>query len=572
VLAEVTQRVVPALHFPKRMRWGSGEHEFVRPVHGVVALHGSASLEARVPLTLFGVEATGATVGHRVSSPGAIELLGRKGLAGYGKALAGAGVVLDPAERRNLIEQRAAALAAEVGCEPRRDQGLLDELAELVEYPGVVLGTIDRRFLELPEEVLVTTLRHHQKALALNEGERLAPYFLTVCDRPDDPEGLVRQGNEWVVGARLADAEFFFAHDRQQPLLERAAGLGRVAFHAKLGSYGAKSECVRELAKHVVGRAELPLDVAVVERTVTLVKADLVTSMVGEFPELQGVVGGIYARLDGEPEAVWQAVYDQYTPAGLEGWVPRGTLGAVVGLADRLDTLAGMFAVGEAPTGSKDPLGLRRAALAVVKICAEEPLSVDLQELAGFAYETRSGRLNGAPDGSLESLLGFLKERIRYYLTAAAGVATEVAEAVLEAHWGVVPDDLARATALQAVRQEAVFSDLAVVFKRVRNMLSRERVGSLDEVSLVEPAERALAATLGAVETVVDEAVAAGDHTRALRELARLAAPLDRFFTEVLVLCDDARLRAVRLALLARVERVFLGLADLSRLAGQTSG
>jgi glycyl-tRNA synthetase beta chain len=569
VLAELVPRLISGLHFPKTMRWGRGEHTFVRPVHNVVALLGKGKLAAVVPLELFGVAAGSSTVGHRVAAPGPLELKGARGFAEVVARLEGAGVVVDHEARLEHLEETAATLAAEVGCEVRADAALVAEHVELVEYPGVVRGALDPRHLELPEEVLVTTLRHHQKCLVLSKDDKVAPYFLAVADRPDDPEGHVQQGNEWVAGARLADATFFFAQDRKQALAARVAGLERVVFHPKLGSFASKTAAVRALAPRIASAAGLKVDVARLERAAELLKADLVTAMVGEFPELQGVVGGIYARLDGEPEVVWQAVADQYTPAGLEGALPRGALAAVIGVADRLDTLAGLFAAGEIPTGSKDPFALRRAALAVVRVCAEAPVGCHLPEAGREALELRRSCLRGEFDAAWGALRDFLQERVRFYLANVVGASTEAADAVLAARWGVIGDDAARARALEAVRGEPVFVDLSISFKRVRNMVAKGGQGRADERRLREPAEKGLVTALDRVEVRAGAAIDRGDHAAGLRALAELAAPLERFFTDVLVLCDDDDLRAARLALLARVEQLFLREADLSRLSPQ---
>lgn len=567
VLAEIARRVVTGLHFPKTMRWGEGEHTFVRPVHNIVALWGNGELTTVVPLELFGVTARGSTSGHRVVSPGRIDVRGTKGLKGFVALLERAGVVLEPAERRRSLETRAIELAAEVGCTVRPDPDLVAEHVELVEFPGVIRGTIESRFLELPEEVLITTLRHHQKCLVLMKDGKVAPYFLAVSDRPDDPEGLVVQGNEWVAGARLADASFFFAQDRKHPLASRAVQLERVVFHQKLGSFAVKTSAVRRLAVELAANARIDAPAEVVERAASLIKVDLVTAMVGEFPELQGVMGGIYAALDGEPREVAEAIADQYTPAGLEGPLPRDPIGAVVGVADRLASLAGLFAVGEVPSGSRDPFALRRATLAVVRVCAEMPLQISLLVALERALEPWAVHTGGDTASVKDALDAFVLERERYYLTTVVGVAGDVADAVLTAHWGVVADDVARARALQTVRQEPVFADLATVFKRVRNIVARGGKGHAAPELLSVPAEVELARLLAGVERDADAALAAGDHGAGLRALATLAAPLDRFFTDVLVITDDESLRAARLALLARVETLFLRLADLSRLS-----
>jgi len=562
VIGAIAERAVAGLHFPKRMRWGAGGIDFVRPVHGVVALFGQKRLDTVVPVTLFGVAAGSVTVGHRVIAPAPVELAGAAGLPAYLQAMAAAGVLVDAGARRALLAERTAALASEVGCEVRPDPALVAELVELVEHPGAVRGAIEARFLDLPEEVLITTLRHHQKTLVLARDGRVAPHFIAVCDRADDPQGLVRQGNEWVCGARLADAAFFFAHDRETPLAERAIGLSKLVFHQSLGSFAAKSDAIDRLASSPPFTAVVGERAAELRRAVMLAKADLTTALVGEFAELQGVIGGIYARLDGEPEAVWEAIYDQYQPAGAEGRVPRGVVGAVLGVADRLDTLAGMFAIGEVPTGSKDPFALRRAALAAVRICAEAPLALDLRAAIGEALEVRNGR----PD-TVATLEEFVRERARFYLAGAGGVAGEVADAVLAARWGVMPDDLARARALDAVRQQPAFAQLAVAFKRVRNILAKNPAGGGAAADLVEPAERELDAAVAAAGRLAEDGAAAGDYPAAFTHLAALAAPLDRFFTDVLVMCEDEALRHARLALLSRIEARFLRLADLSRLS-----
>ncbi|MBZ5589991.1 MAG: glycine--tRNA ligase subunit beta [Acidobacteriia bacterium] len=567
VLAEISSRVVRGLHFPKTMRWGRGEHTFVRPVHNVMALFGARTFAARVPVELYGVSASSGTFGHRIAAPGRIELLKAAGFGAYRTRLLKAGVEIGPDERRVILEEKARALAVEVGCEVRPDPGLLAELVELVEQPGMLRGAIADRFLQLPEEVLITTLRHHQKCLVLTRAGHVAPYFLAVCDRPDDPDALIQRGNEWVAGARLTDAAFFFAQDRKAPLASRSASLAKVLFHQKLGTFAVKAEKIGRLAETIVATVGAKVDSKLLARACELAKADLVTAMVGEFPELQGVVGGIYARLDGEDDAVWQAVYDQYTPAGLDGALPRGIVGAAVGVADRLDTLAGLFAAGEIPSGSKDPFALRRAALAVVRICAEAPLACDLAAVTRAAFALRS---DGAGDEArLSALLDFLQERVRYYLTTVAAVKPETADAVISAHWGVVPDDAARARAVEAVRSEEVFSSLAVAFKRVRNMVGKSGEGRFDGALLKEKAEQELLSAVEKVEKEVQRAVGHADHVAGLRSLAKLAAPLDRFFTDVLVICDDGDLKAARLALLARVEKVFLRLADVSRLSAQ---
>lgn len=558
LLAEVVPAVVTGMHFPKTMRWGEGQYVFVRPVHRVVALWGVEALEQVVGFSIFGVASGASTLGHRVTHPGEVVLSGVQDLEGYLERLREAGVELDPARRRELFRQQAGRLASQVGCEVRPDPALEEEHVELVEYPGLVRGELDSAWLSLPEEVIVTTLRHHQKCLVLEKDGHVAPYFLAVCDRPDDPQGHVRRGNEWVAGARLADAHFFFHQDLALPLPAMAEKLTRVAFHAKLGSYADKAQRVEALVSRLAATLGFGGLLDSLKTAARLAKADLASHMVGEFPELQGVMGGIYARLGGYPAEVWQAIAEQYLPAGQEGPVPRSTTGALLGVADRLDTLAALFSVGEIPTGSKDPFALRRHALSVVRICGEFPLHLSLAEAVLWAAEPFAGA------GAAE-LAGFLRERERFFLESK-GLPAPVADAVLTARWGLPADDLAIGEALATLWQTPQFVALATVFKRVRNMVGKEGEGSWAPQRLVEPAEKALAGKVAGLEQELAQLAGSKAWRQALELLARLAEPLDRFFTEVLVMCPDLELRHSRLGLLARIQNLFLQLADVSRL------
>jgi len=376
ILAEAVPVVVAALRFPKMMRWGDGTHIFVRPVHGVVALLD----DQIVRFSLFGVEAGRSTVGHRVHSPDSFDFTTA---SEYVDALMERSVVVDPGERRRRLAELADKLASEAGARVHADPELVAEHVELVEWPGLIAGAFDEKFLELPPEVVVTTLRHHQKCLILEDDENggLQNAFIAVIDRRDDPQGLIQQGNEWVIGARLADAGFFFAEDRKKRLEDLVPGLERLEFHRVLGSLADKAARVGELAAALATDIDADVDPDRLRSAAGLAKADLLTHMVVEFPELQGVMGGHYLRLEGVDEELWSALRDHYVPVGFEGGVPESSTGKLLAAADRLDTVAGLFAVGEKPTGSKDPFGLRRAAQGAVKIVAESGWEADLDGL-----------------------------------------------------------------------------------------------------------------------------------------------------------------------------------------------
>lgn len=560
ILAEIVPAAVQGLRFPKTMRWGLGRYTFVRPVHGVVAL-----LDGEVvPMELFGVASGRTTVGHRVHAPESFEL---GSATGHAAALAERKVLIDPAARRRMLEERAEQLAGEAGCRVHPDESLVAEHVELVEYPGLIRGQFDEAFLELPPEVVVTTLRHHQKCLILETpaGE-LAPHFLAVIDRMDDPLELIRQGNEWVIGARLADARFFFDEDRKRPLAELVPGLERLEFHRVLGSLGEKARRVGRLAVRLAEALGARVDPADLERTAALVKADLVTNMVGEFPELQGIMGGHYLRRDGEPAEIWTAARDHYRPVGFEGEIPASEIGRLIGVADRLDTLAGLFAVGEVPTGSRDPFGLRRAAQAVVKIVAEAGWGLDLLEAVAVAAEGVSGVADADTGAVAQQVVAFMEDRVRRYLTEQVGVAGDTADAVMAAGWGRLPGLVVRAAALEKARSSAAFRALALAFKRVRNITDGQADAGVDPGLFEQDAEKALYGEALAFHEALERELAEGRVEGAFAGMGRLADVLETFFVDVLVMAEDEGIRMNRIALLKMLGRDFLKLADLSRL------
>jgi glycyl-tRNA synthetase beta chain len=557
ILAEMIPAVVGALRFPKMMRWGDGSHQFVRPVHGVVALFD----DELVPFEIFGIASGRSTVGHRVHAPESFELQTARG---YGAAMAERSVMVDPSDRRARLETLAEELAGDAGAKVHPDPGLMAEHVELVEWPGLVAGAFETRYLELPPEVVVTTLRHHQKCLVLEDADGgLQPGFIAVIDRRDDPEGLVRQGNEWVIGARLADAGFFFSEDRRTSLAEIVQGLERLEFHRVLGSLEDKAARVGRLAAVLADGAADPDELRSAAR---LAKADLLTHMVGEFPELQGVMGGHYLRLEGADDALGTAVRDHYLPVGFVGPIPGSAIGRLLGVADRLDTVAGLFAVGERPSGSKDPFGLRRAAQGAVKIVAESGWDLDLVHAVDEAVAAVAEHSEGDREELTAAVTTFIADRVRRWLTDVVDVSGDTADAVMAAGWSDLPGAVARAEALETVRSSPSFRSLALAFKRVRNITDGQPDAEVDAEIFEQTEERELYEAIRKFGRALDDLLPEQRVEEAFAAMEPLADILERFFVEVLVMCDDERVRDNRIALLKELGRLFMDLADLSKL------
>ncbi|MEY3271146.1 MAG: glycyl-tRNA synthetase subunit beta [Pseudomonadota bacterium] len=555
------------LPIPKVMQYqladGWQTVHFVRPAHGLVALHGADV----VPVRALGLVAGRQTRGHRIEA--AVDPVVLQDADHYERQLAEQGAVIAGfAERRAELVRQLQHAAALQNARPVDDDALLDEVTALVERPNVLVCEFPAPFLAVPPECLILTMKANQKYFPLlDDAGRLTNRFLVVSNiRPADPSRVV-EGNERVVKPRLADARFFFDQDRKRTLDSRVPQLGRVVYHGKLGSQGERVERVRAIAG-IIGR-QLGGDAlaALADRAARLAKADLLTDMVGEFPELQGIMGGYYARHDGEPEAVAWAVEDHYKPRFAGDVLPRGQAGVVVALADKLETLAGLFGIGERPTGDKDPFALRRHALGVIRMLIERDLAVDLQDLIDAAcrpFGPVAGWLN--PSADIER---FLKDRLVVLLRDQGYTAQEV-DAVAErlpARWGEIPRRLAAVRAFAALPEAAA---LAAANKRVGNILKKAEgavPATVDAALLGEAAEQALAAALQRVAPEADAAFEQGDHTRSLQLLAQLKAPVDAFFDAVMVNADDPALRANRLALLGALQRAMNRVADLSRLA-----
>jgi glycyl-tRNA synthetase beta chain len=551
------------LPIPKVMSYqledGWSSVNFVRPAHGLVALHGADV----VPLRALGLVSGRQTQGHRFEAQ--VDPVVVQDADHYAQQMERQGAVLASfdARRAEIVRQLQHAAGA-LDLTPIDDDALLDEVTALVERPNVLTCAFESEFLAVPSECLILTMKANQKYFPLLDANgALTNRFLVVSNiRPEDPSAIV-QGNERVVRPRLADAKFFFDQDRKKTLQSRLPMLDKVVYHAKLGSQGERVQRVRAIARAIGGQLGGAALAAQADRAAQLAKADLVSDMVGEFPELQGVMGGYYARHDGESEAVAFAVEDHYKPRFSGDALPRNDVGVAVALADKLETLVGLFGVGEKPTGDKDPFALRRHALGVIRMLIERDLPLTVPALIAAAADAL------APKPATDEVTHFVYDRLVGYLRDQGYSAQEV-DAVVSVRpprWAELPKHLAAVRAFTALPESA---SLAAANKRIANILKKsdaQPAATVDAVRLVEPAERALAGALASVRPLADALFDNGEYTASLRELAVLKAPVDAFFEGVMVNADDPDLRANRLALLAQLHAAMNRVADLSKLA-----
>jgi glycyl-tRNA synthetase beta chain len=573
-LAEILPRAIGEIPWPKTMYWtGAAGMRFIRPIRWVVALLGKRT----VGFELQSVRAGNWTAGHRFLGKARVTVSGPQD---YLAKLRRNFVLVRPEERREKVRREMDKLASRRGLQVNADSGLLELVTYLNEYPTAILGGFDPAYLELPEEILITVMRGHQKYFALRGGEgKLAANFLAVINMGGDSKGLVRAGHERVLRARFADAKFFWQADQRCRLADNLPKLKAVTFQAKLGTYWEKVERLQELSAWLEEkwRAQglTETNAAEVRRAATLAKCDLVTGMVGEFSELQGIVGGLYARAQGEPENIFQAVYDHYRPSGLNDSVPGNLTGATVALADKLDTLAGCFAVGLAPTGSSDPFALRRAALGVVLIILGRKLRLSLKETVSQTMKVlreNKTHLQVAADAE-KALADFLVDRARFILQQRDGFAQDEINAALAAGWDDLVDAVERIGAVRAIRKTRNFEPLAVSFKRIRKILEKAGAEESWRLAAVRPelfesqAERALHE---AAERVAGEAEGhkrAKRYREALQGIAELRPVVDEFFNQVMVMAEQAEVRRNRLTLLRVLLDEFSTIADFSELA-----
>jgi glycyl-tRNA synthetase beta chain len=615
LLPGIVQRALDALPVARRMHWGSGTAEFVRPVHWLLMLYGKEI----VPASVLDTPAGDQTRGHRFHAPKPIRITSP---ASYERALRGRGYVLASFEaRREVIRERVTAAADQLNGRALLSEELLEEVTSLVEWPVPVTGRFDQSFLSLPREVLISTLQDHQRYFPVEDSQgHLLPHFITVSNIESRDVTKVVQGNERVVRPRLADAAFFWEQDRKRPLASRREPLDAVTFQAKLGSLGDKTRRVRSLAGQIA--AASGRDRAEAERAAELCKCDLLTAMVGEFPELQGIMGAYYAQADGETPEVAVAIREHYMPRAAGDELPATHAGIAVAIADKLDTLTGIFAIGEKPTGTKDPFGLRRAALGVLRILIEKGLDLDLRRFIDLALEgvrsdiertrnaAQAARASASASASVSASVSagasaaavssqppakpppapvsaeaiaaevydFIMERLRAYyldrtaaLSGVATITTEMFDAALATRPASPVDFDARLKALSAFLELDESASLTAANKRIANILRKAADapdGEVDVESLRAPAEVRLFDAMRSLRGAVSTATEQREYANALGRLAQLRPAIDAFFDEVMVMDEDPKLRANRLALLAQLHGLFSGIADLSRLPG----
>ncbi|MEW5952385.1 MAG: glycine--tRNA ligase subunit beta [Bacillota bacterium] len=568
VLAEICPRLVEGLHFPRPMRWGHLEVRFARPIRWLVALLGKSI----IPFAYAGLTAGRVSYGHRFLSSGPLEIASPDDYQGIMKDNF---VLVDPRERRSIIWQQVQSAAAREGGRVEPDDDLLDEVNNLVEYPTALCGSFEEKYLDLPGEVLVTPMREHQRYFPVVGGDhKLLPKFVAVRNGGADYLDIVRAGNEKVLRARLADAAFFWHEDLKIPLAQRVEDLKKVVYQESLGAVYDKVERIKALSSYLAAAlGAVPEVVAQTARAARLAKADLVTNMVFEFPELQGVMGREYASRSGEEPAVAEAVFEHYLPRHAGDELPSTLPGRALSLADKLDTLVGCFGIGIQPTGSQDPYALRRQALGVCYIILDAGLDLSLSEALSQTYAGYAGqiKLQVGQEQVAGDLAEFFRQRLRG-IFIDRGLAYDTVDASLAAGYDNFSDVWQRAGAVEEFRRDPAFADLITVFTRAHN-LSKKAVSSEVRPGLLEdPAERELYDLLVEARQKAEALLAGREYQTALREIAALQQPVARFFDSVLVMAEDARVRENRLALLRQITTFISSVADFDKIVVTQGG
>jgi glycyl-tRNA synthetase beta chain len=545
--------------FPKSMRWGSLPVTFARPIRYIAALLGKDILDFE-----YGdIKSGNQSFGHRFMSP---QWLTVSDFESHKENLKKHFVILDIEERKNIVRENILMAAGSVGGHILEDEELVDEVTQIIEHPFPIVGEFEEKYLELPPELLITVIKKHQRYFAVtDEKGNLLRYFVTVANTvPKDP-ALVAAGNGRVVRARLEDARFYYREDQKVRLEDRADQLKSVVFHSKLGTSWEKVERFSALARWL-GERLAPENLDSILRAAFLCKADLVTGMVGEFPDLQGIMGRAYARLQGEPEVVAQTIHEHYLPIRAGDPIPESTEGALLSIADKMDTIVSCFGVGLIPTGTADPFALRRQTLGIIRIILEKPLRLSLSDLIDQALPLLSRRLTSPAESVKQNVLEFFQGRLHHILVSQEGFSPDVVEASLAAGIEDLVEAVARTRALSAFKARPDFESLATAFKRVVNIIKQPEKTPVDPELLANASEQSLFMALRDTEGVVSGCLAQGDYDSALESISRLKGFIDSFFDSVMVMDKDESIRRNRLALLTRIHNLFSGIADFRKI------
>ncbi len=562
ILAEALPGLISGIKWPKSMRWGSVGFAFVRPIHWIIAVLGGKV----VPFEVAGIKAGRSTTGHRFMSPEFMEV---SDVRDYLEKMKKGFVLIDQSEREKTVERLCREAARDAGGEPAQDGNLLATVANLVEYPSVVCGHFDQSFLELPEDVLITAMKEHQKYFSVYDSEGcLMPNFLAINNTVARDETVTRRGHERVLRARLSDAAFFFKEDLKIPLGDRIDQLKRVIYQAELGTSHAKVLRFTKLAEYL-GERLLPERLDDLRIVAGLCKCDLVTQMVTEFPSLQGIMGREYARLEGKPEEICLAIHEHYLPLRSGGELPKSELGAIIGCADRMDTVAGCFAIGFEPSGRADPFALRRHAIAIIRILQERQWDLSLNEFIRESLSILSLDIHFEREPIFNKILNFFRERYKQMMLSS-GYASDIVEAVISVGFDEINKLRTRLEQVNRfVTESPEFHELALTFKRVTNILKNQERSYKVETNLFRDAsETDLWDVFVSLKEGVEECIEQEDYYGAMSRMVRLRRPVDDFFDNVEILTkDDKALRENRIGLLQQLSRFFLGVADFARFS-----
>ncbi len=561
LLSEILSELIANIPWPKSMRWGSGGFSFVRPIHWVLALFNGEV----IPFEVAGVRSGNKSRGHRFMAPQIMEI---DDFQDYLRKMNEGSVVIDQREREGEVEKAIITAAKTVSGTPMRDPELLSTVTNMVEYPSAICGGFDKAFLNLPDPVLITAMKEHQRYFPIRDREdRLMPNFVAVNNTIARDESIVRKGHERVLRARLADADFFLKEDRKRPLENRLEDLKAVIYQAELGTSFAKVQRFTKLAEYLAKQIA-PEKIDDVRLAARLCKCDLVTDMVGEFPSLQGTMGEIYARLDGHPEDVCLAIADHYLPSQAESELPGSLIGSIVGMADRMDTIVGCFAVGLEPTGTADPYALRRHALGIIRIIRAKKIGISLKDFVSKSGSILNEAISFDREKVVDRVLDFIKDRFKNLLLSE-GIPQDFVEAVITIDFSFLNEIEERIVALRRFREISKdFERLTISFKRIMNIVRGfEGTDKVNPDLFEHTSEENLWKTFQSVKDNVQKKIDRGTHFDALNSIAELTGPVDEFFSDVMVMAEDVRIRENRLGMLKGLNQLFLQIADFSKLS-----